>query len=112
MNQTAPTPTPWEAIEVDDGEFGIIAANQPINVTYNDICRVWKRGNKTAANAAYIVKAVNERQELIDCLKYAAAEIKAFYDDIENARNLSAVSIGQFKRLKRIQEAIAKAGAA
>lgn len=72
MAKTEHTPTPWRIEAVARGAFSILAGNQPTAIaeTYepNQSMRVWTGADDPRANAAFIVRAVNAHDALVEAL--------------------------------------------
>jgi len=67
-NSAEHTPTPWFFSDPENGGIGHINSN-PEGSFYGDIATVWSDG---LANAAFIVKAVNNHDALVKALEGVA----------------------------------------
>ena len=64
------TPTPWS---VDDTRLGIMAGYQSIAQTFRDRSKtIADREAEAQANAAFIVRACNAHEQLVEALKQTA----------------------------------------
>lgn len=112
MEKAKPTPTPWSDFRTEGEEMnsysqssGVIGQGEHrmkiICGCFNDI------GGKevAAANAAFIVKAVNCHEELLDCLKEVSAEIQSWRET--GKPSLTVFMETQGRVLSAIQKATA-----
>jgi hypothetical protein len=73
------TPTPWGFIYDGSSEWSIGPADDPQS---NPVMTIWsKDDDKARANAAHIVKCVNEREELVEALSILLKEYRQFLWD-------------------------------
>lgn len=115
-------PSPSSTVERTPGEWEVweSSVNAPqghhlfIHAKYKGtICRMeGKDGriiNETQANAAYICKAVNVHEELVEELKAAYAEIRAWRNGLNN-RNMNKCKVGAtFTSETQLKSALQKA---
>jgi hypothetical protein len=109
----AHTPGEWRILEVMGKQF--VAAPTPEGHPYHGRTRFidiagdedYPTRDADLELIASAPKLAALNAELLEALKYCAAEIKAFYDAASDGRIKAEISIGQFRRLGTVEELIA-----
>lgn len=99
------TPTPWKMFTTEIGTY--IGVGEETGEGILDVgFGVWRSPDEAKENAAFIVKACNLHEELVDALKRIHNRSLPFFDDDDKERRR------QLSHVKSIAEiALAKAGA-
>lgn len=109
MTQSKHTPTPWTAVQYNDNK--ILLAHQPSDMQQPEVfisdmtCKA-DEIEANEANAAFIVKAVNCHDDLIEALKFYAD--KASYEFIHGTASYMPIEVDDGYKAR---EALTKAGA-
>lgn len=109
----AHTPTPWtfKGEQMKHDKSRVIRDAEGMVVAFAADKNSYEKDAEVDANAAFIVQAVNAHEELVDGLKMAVEELTNLYGWAKQHESF-VVSLGMWRRLDSMKQALAKASGA